>query len=384
MANPHTPRAILYQHNQRTSSSSTAIFPLCHTTVCLHNWWLIKTKKDFSGLQLGVGGFAYREGRGKRVFHSEAIAKRHDANTLETVDGITITMIGFIDLPHTRQNGFPSKVCDRFLIGFPYDWEEYAALYCGEKSSEESVSSGISGLDGSHLPSSDDTNSTLPTSFDDLPVNWVRDLLMSTTDDSEYSALSTIIFNDILRNCGGDSVPDKTPRHHDKTMVDQKHKDNNCVYSTSMRAQETRKVLSQSEKGVDVYSTSMKTQKTRKSQSQIQSEKGVDVYKLSKGVATRSMTRSKNLTNKEENLSNRSVSSSELEDSNASLFGEKMQVKENPDKSSEIICDMRSRTRKNASNISHTNMLSGEGKEVKEPPAESSIRSSKRQKNIKK
>lgn len=53
---------------------------------------------------------------GVRVFSSAAISKRHNATTLETTDGINITISGFINRSRTRQNGFPSEVCVSFLF----------------------------------------------------------------------------------------------------------------------------------------------------------------------------------------------------------------------------------------------------------------------------
>ena len=48
--------------------------------------------------------------RRERVFLSTVIAKRYEANVLETEDGITIQLRGFINNSRTSQNGFASNV----------------------------------------------------------------------------------------------------------------------------------------------------------------------------------------------------------------------------------------------------------------------------------
>lgn len=52
-----------------------------------------------------------------RVFTSAPIAKRYDAYTLETEDGITVIIQGMINKALTQDNGFPPEVCD-FLFPF--------------------------------------------------------------------------------------------------------------------------------------------------------------------------------------------------------------------------------------------------------------------------
>lgn len=53
---------------------------------------------------------------GVRIFYSAAISHRHDATTLDTLDGIKITISGFINRSRTHQNGFPSEVYNSSLI----------------------------------------------------------------------------------------------------------------------------------------------------------------------------------------------------------------------------------------------------------------------------
>jgi len=56
-------------------------------------------------------GFDGHRGVGARLFCSAAIVRRHYATILETKDGITVTISGFINRDRTRENGFSFQVC---------------------------------------------------------------------------------------------------------------------------------------------------------------------------------------------------------------------------------------------------------------------------------
>lgn len=105
------------------SNDSSSYF---QQTVCLQDWWLIRSKKGFEGKRLAVAGLSSKEQRAVRVFSSAPIIKRYDVFTLETADGITVIIKGFINKLRTNENGFPSEVFNHFLFGFPPHWEEYA------------------------------------------------------------------------------------------------------------------------------------------------------------------------------------------------------------------------------------------------------------------
>lgn len=179
-------------------------------SVVLHEWWLIKVH---GASKLGVGGFTNREERrtlgpqgmrlfgsastGKRynlktnengiqVLGSAEISKRLDYNILEAQDGIIITIIGCINRSRTLSNGFSPEVCNHFTSGFPYNWEEYDAKSFNKKWYNTAKRS-------------------FPVSFDDLPVTRVCDLLMSSTEESESCALTSIIVRDILKQCSEES-----------------------------------------------------------------------------------------------------------------------------------------------------------------------------------
>ncbi|KAK3025359.1 hypothetical protein RJ639_043868 [Escallonia herrerae] len=354
------------------SSSNRAIpnqiqkSPSLLRTVWLHDWWLIKAELDSEGRQLGVGGKL-----GIRVFGSAAIAKRHDLVTLETVDGITIKISGFINRSHAQQNGFPSAISYHFRLGFPYNWEEYAARYFGEDFANRAVPSIFPSLDGLNVSSDSGGNKFFPASLDDLPVTRVRDLLMFGHGNSEDGALIRSIFNSIHEKpCGNacktggptvhsdgksdggisDKNPalDKTQREEKRKMVKRKYEDNSYVLDENSVLAETprdkkRKVNWRYEDDSDVsYETPSRTGDSQK------------IYAHSKmyvGVATRSMTGSKSLRNKQ--VDNR-------------LSG-------NLRKSS--------RSKVSASSVSHVAMLSQEEIEVKGTPDKSALRRSSRQKN---
>ncbi|KAJ1416964.1 SANT associated [Sesbania bispinosa] len=98
-------------------------------SIFLHEWWLVKPQQQRGGLAVGGVTFMERE----RVFLSTVIAKRLEANVLETEDGITVSFRGFINTSRTCENGFPSVVCHHFLIGFPHDWKKYSAHSLGDE-----------------------------------------------------------------------------------------------------------------------------------------------------------------------------------------------------------------------------------------------------------
>ncbi|KAI3723707.1 hypothetical protein L2E82_35464 [Cichorium intybus] len=117
-----------------------------------------------------------------QVFYSAAISKRVDNNTLETIDGYTVTILGCIHRSRTLSYGFPHEVCDHFLSGFPSKWKDYASQSPHEKCER-----------------------SLPLSLDDLSVTRAVDILMSTARESEACAFTSIIVKDILKQCSKDS-----------------------------------------------------------------------------------------------------------------------------------------------------------------------------------
>ncbi|CAA0832750.1 kinase interacting family protein [Striga hermonthica] len=114
------------------TSPNTAISSSLLKQVFLHDWWLVEADSGFDGKRLGVGGLTSKESRGIRSFCSAPIVTRHDAVTLKTVDGITVLLHGHLNMSRSVENGFSRELCENFQIGFPYYWEEYAAISNGE------------------------------------------------------------------------------------------------------------------------------------------------------------------------------------------------------------------------------------------------------------
>ncbi|CAA7028238.1 unnamed protein product [Microthlaspi erraticum] len=155
----------------QTPFSFGVLTPIAGTlkSVSLSDWWLTKKANVKKGLC--VSGFESKRGSEVRLFSSGAISKRHDCNTLETLDGIEVCISGFINRSRSLQNGVSPEVCNRFLLGFPYNWDD---------NDEESV----------------EEKKGLNFSFDDVPVNRFHDLLLS----SSSSCLKNKIFDDVVES----------------------------------------------------------------------------------------------------------------------------------------------------------------------------------------
>ncbi|XP_059653562.1 kinetochore-associated protein KNL-2 homolog isoform X2 [Cornus florida] len=405
MANPYP------NLNQKTLKATT----ICSSfikNVYLHDWWLIKADLGSGSRQLGVGGFSSRESRGIRAFRAAAIAKRHDTVTLETVDGITVTLSGFINRSLTLQSGFPSEVCNHFLFGFPYCWEVYAARCFGEESTSRAVPSRVSSLDGFNMSSNDGSNSSPPICLDDLPVTQIRDIVMSTLDDSENSLLAKNIFSDMLREYGGNTFKDNGASCHSNTGKSSPIKTGNSVLNETPSDKKLKvKRKFRSDDGIS-HATDMGRE--------------MGIPSSSKGIATRSMTRLKNLKSKqEENLSVNPnikqgtcepISASEVSgnqsggirtgsDSNMSdaaiISEEETKAKDSHNRSTDkksgklkTLSKSFSRseasrnqhvgvvTRGKSSNVLYASIVSEQEKKVKETPDKSAKRRSKRLKNV--
>ncbi|XP_010414757.1 PREDICTED: protein EMBRYO DEFECTIVE 1674-like [Camelina sativa] len=133
----------------RTPASLGAITPIVKTkSVTLSDWWLTRKGKDKEKKALCITGFE----SDVRLFSSGTILKRHNSVTLESVDGITISISGFINRARSMENGVSEEVCNRFLLGFPFNWEDY---------NEENVV---------------DEDRGFVVSFNDVPVNRIQDL----------------------------------------------------------------------------------------------------------------------------------------------------------------------------------------------------------------
>ncbi|KAK7824430.1 hypothetical protein CFP56_034411 [Quercus suber] len=139
------------------------------------------------------------------------------------------------------------SVCNHFQCGFPYNWEEYAVGFCGDKHR-------VSASNEFNMSSGDSANKTLPFSFDDLPVTRIHDLLLPPFGDPENCLLTKSIFNDgnsPMKNV--DSGSDETPVNQMETKVDYKfNNDNTILNSRDMTKEEHQKASCHSEMGTNV------------------------------------------------------------------------------------------------------------------------------------
>ncbi|XP_022145181.1 uncharacterized protein LOC111014686 isoform X2 [Momordica charantia] len=110
----------------------------------------------------------------------ETISKRHESTTLEATDGIIITVSGFINRSRTRENGFPPKVYNHFLLGFPFNWKDYMCSSSDKKSPFQCIqaSTSHSGRQG--------TSHSLEPDLDDLAVTRLQDIFLSTYGESSH------------------------------------------------------------------------------------------------------------------------------------------------------------------------------------------------------
>ncbi|KAJ4866177.1 kinase interacting family protein [Raphanus sativus] len=159
--------------------------------VSLSDWWL--TKKANNNKGLGVSGFESKGGSKVRLFSSATISTRHDSTTLQTSDGLTVSISGFINRSRSLQNGFSPQLCNRFLLGFPYHWKDYIE----EGFVEEEKDYGV-------------------VSFDDIPVNRLHDVLFTASSCFQAKILDDAVdsLRDLLRS-STEKKECRTPRMDD-------------------------------------------------------------------------------------------------------------------------------------------------------------------------
>ncbi|KAE8649115.1 uncharacterized protein LOC101215879 [Cucumis sativus] len=168
-ATPTTPKT--------PATCSTSIIPSSLKSIFLYDWWLVKAN---DGEGLAIGGFASRERSGIRAFYSAAISKRHETTILEATDGIIISISGFINRPRTHENGFPPKVYNHFLLGFPFNWKDYMSSGSIRKSTVEFFKASTS------RSNDQGTSHYLEPDLDNLAVTRLRDLCLSTYGESSH------------------------------------------------------------------------------------------------------------------------------------------------------------------------------------------------------
>ncbi|GLT66096.1 hypothetical protein SLA2020_384860 [Shorea laevis] len=276
---PRTPTAA-------ASSSATSLSDLSIKSVWLYDWWL----SPAPARGLAVEGFESIGRKRVRVIRSAAIAKRHNANTLETIDGTKVTVSGLINRSRSHQNGFPLEVCRHFLLGFPYYWEEYAARNYNEESADGGTPKQSSGVFNRSSP--------LPASLRDQPASRIHDLLMFAP--SEGSNLIKTILDDLLENSNNCASEYSSPisEHLNRENKGQ----TSTVSSVDGENLSTHKKMKVSKtcRGNDGV-LDRRSAGTDEVQINGQSKIAANVLSPSTGVTTRSMSRLKNLWNKQEN-----------------------------------------------------------------------------------
>ncbi|XAR59260.1 hypothetical protein NMG60_11015001 [Bertholletia excelsa] len=315
---------------------NTTICSIFRKTVCLHDWWLIKVAIDPKTTRLGIAGFASRERQAIRAFHSAAIAKRHDAVTVETVDGTTITISGIINRPLTLQNGFSSEVCHHFVSGFPYCWDKYA-YQCFDKKFVN-ITATPPRVSSMHISSNEEAGNLQSISLDNLPVIRIRDFLLSSLEDDRYCEMAESILDDILQKYGNNaskhdrastqlstqgrfsemavvSVQDGTPSNVNRNMGDWKGQDDTSIRESHPSAMKDsghnviykfhRKTKMKKDTGsipnsIDAESwTGLNGNSSRRGVTTRSMSSGVDDNGSRRGVTTRSMSRLNNLREKQ-------------------------------------------------------------------------------------
>ncbi|KAK1396549.1 hypothetical protein POM88_006412 [Heracleum sosnowskyi] len=122
---------------------------LFHKTVKLHEWWLVWAENENHEKKLAIAGHTFCGQGAVRVFSSSPILRRHDVFTLETTDGIYVSILGLINKIRTEENGFPSEVFKCFFFGFPLQWEVCAEQYLAQGFVCNDISRDDSNLKGS-------------------------------------------------------------------------------------------------------------------------------------------------------------------------------------------------------------------------------------------
>ncbi|CAN8255188.1 unnamed protein product [Cochlearia groenlandica] len=83
--------------------------------VILKDWWVIKCSEESNGKRFGVAV--------RGAFRSSPIIIAFDAFNLESSDGLTIILHGFLNKERVVESGFTLEISRHFIFGFPPYWE---------------------------------------------------------------------------------------------------------------------------------------------------------------------------------------------------------------------------------------------------------------------
>ncbi|KAL6145154.1 hypothetical protein ACLB2K_055842 [Fragaria x ananassa] len=132
-------------------SSTETDRPHFKPTVSLYDWWLVKSQDNHGNNRLAVAGVS--SAPQERVFYSAPICKKHDVFTLETTDGVIISLNGTFNKQQAIASGFPDEVAMHFQLGFYTGWEKGVAELLEQDFDTTGVSGRISDS-GSEGPTS--------------------------------------------------------------------------------------------------------------------------------------------------------------------------------------------------------------------------------------
>ncbi|TKW03748.1 hypothetical protein SEVIR_7G063100v4 [Setaria viridis] len=94
--------------------------------VTMFEWWLTRVEGD--DRKIAVGGL-FERNQTVQEFAPATITKRYETCVVETEDGIVLLIRGSLNVSRTIANGYSSKVCENFMIGFPCWWQSCNLLY---------------------------------------------------------------------------------------------------------------------------------------------------------------------------------------------------------------------------------------------------------------
>ncbi|KAL2522880.1 protein embryo defective [Forsythia ovata] len=135
---------------------------------------------------------------------------------------------------------FVTFVCNHFVFGFPYYWEEFAGLSFDEEPTSFDFSKEISGSNGNKTSSPDSSKSSLPVALDYLPVTVIRDLFMIAPGECGGSILRKNILDDILQTYGGNAT-DEAPLNCKNMKAEQKRRSNSDVIDAEPRTKKNKR-----------------------------------------------------------------------------------------------------------------------------------------------
>ncbi|TVT97365.1 hypothetical protein EJB05_57393 [Eragrostis curvula] len=179
-----------------------------HPLVTLYEWWLESVEGD--DRKIAVAGL-FERNQADLEF-SAPIAKRHQGCILETEKGVIVDIHGTFNIDRTMNNGFTVELCQEFLLGFPYWWENWNVRYPKVMASQTGGQPSSSRTGKSH---EDSTRFYLEQFQLGKFVSSVGSIFCNAERNGEpFSSSDAEAFPDCSR------LPDGTPRFEEYTQDD--------------------------------------------------------------------------------------------------------------------------------------------------------------------